>query len=123
MSAGIMFLCGDKTLILKRSNHKNDYYSGFWNFPGGQGEPDESPYRTAIRETFEETGIGLGQYRIINHIESRACYTLYLALIDEEIKPVLDHEHTDWRWVPVDKLSYLKDKLHPKDWPYPAFFQ
>lgn len=37
-------------LILQ--NHK-----GFWGFPKGHHEGNESPEDTAIRETYEETGI------------------------------------------------------------------
>ena len=55
MGAGIMLLCGNKTLIMKRTHYKYDKWSSYWNFPGGQGEPNETTYQTALRETEEET--------------------------------------------------------------------
>ena len=115
MGAGIMLLCGDKALILKRANYKHDKFSGFWNFPGGQAEPNESSYETALRETLEETQIDSGQYKIVNHIDTKI-YTMYVAICEEEITPILDHEHIDWKWVEYKKIPSLKDKLHPKDW-------
>ncbi len=32
---------------------------GHWSFPKGRPEPEETPFETATRELFEETGLGI----------------------------------------------------------------
>lgn len=115
MGAGVMLLCGRKTLILKRANYKTDKYAGYWNFPGGQGEPNESTYETALRETQEETKISPDQYQVVDHVGDQI-YTMYVGVCDEEIIPFLDHEHTDWDWVDLSVVPKISSELHPKDW-------
>lgn len=115
MGAGIMLLCRDKILIMKRAHYKHDKWSGYWDFPGGQAEPGESTYQTAVRETFEETGISIDQYKVINHVETKI-YTMYVAICDEEIVPKLDEEHTEYKWVYTKDILDIRHQLHPKDW-------
>ncbi len=115
MGAGVMLLCGNKTLIMKRAYYKHDKWSGYWNFPGGKGDPNESSYETALRETQEETSITPEQYQVINHIEDKM-YTMYVGICKTEIDPTLDHEHSEWRWVGVSDIPPLRDQMHPKDW-------
>ena len=115
MGSGVMLLCGNKVLIMKRAYYKNDRWSGYWNFPGGQGEPNESTYQTALRETEEETGITSDQYQVVDHVGERI-YRMYVGICKTEIEPTLDHEHTDWKWVELNQIPILKDQMHPKDW-------
>lgn len=115
MGAGVMLLCGTKTLVLRRAEYKSDKWSGYFNFPGGQGEPNESTYETALRETLEETGISPNQYQVVDHVGDHI-YTMYVGVCKEEIVPTLDHEHTEWKWVSISKIPSMKDKMHPKDW-------
>lgn len=115
MGAGVMLLCGNKTLIMKRANYKHDKWSGYWNFPGGQGEPNETTYQTALRETEEETGIKPDQYKVVDHVEDKI-YTMYVGVCKEEIVPVLDHEHTEWEWIVISKIPSMTSEMHPKDW-------
>jgi len=115
MGAGVMLLCNNKTLILKRANYKHDRFSGYWNFPGGQGEPNETTYQTALRETEEETGIKPDQYKVVDHVDDKI-YTMYVGVCKEEIVPVLDHEHTEWEWVVISKIPSMTREMHPKDW-------
>ena len=44
--------------------------AGYWEFPGGKVEPDESPADAAVRECLEETGIQIsvvGEYPTTRH--------------------------------------------------------
>ena len=115
MGAGVMLLCGNKTLIMRRAEYKHDKWSGYWNFPGGQGEPNESSYETALRETVEETGITPDQYMVVDHVEERV-YTMYVGVCKTEIEPTLDHEHTEWEWIVISKIPSMRDEMHPEDW-------
>jgi ADP-ribose pyrophosphatase YjhB (NUDIX family) len=49
----------DSVLLLKRAD------SGKWTIPGGFTEPGESTEDTARRETREETGVELGELRLL----------------------------------------------------------
>ena len=113
MGAGIMLTCGQRTLILKRAEYKDDRYAGYWNFPGGTAEEDESDYETALRETEEETGIKPDQIKVYKHITVRG-YTMYLGTVESELVPTLDHEHSEWKWVEINSVLSIK-YLHPKD--------
>jgi 8-oxo-dGTP pyrophosphatase MutT (NUDIX family) len=115
MGAGVMLLCGDKTLVLRRAEYKSDRWSGYLNFPGGQGEPNETTYQTALRETEEETGITPDQYKVVDHVEDKI-YTMYVGVCKTEIVPVLDHEHTEWEWIVISKIPSMTREMHPKDW-------
>lgn len=61
--AAVSIVVSEGKLILeKRSSNVNDPWSGQFSLPGGHlSESDESLKDTAIRETFEETGIDLGK--------------------------------------------------------------
>src|SRR5262245_13774932 len=50
---------GFEILFIRRAEKDGDPWSGQMGFPGGRAEPDEELGMTAVRETFEETGIEL----------------------------------------------------------------
>lgn len=53
---------GPQVLLVRRAEHPADAWSGQMAFPGGRKDPqDENLLATAIRETFEEVGLDLGQ--------------------------------------------------------------
>ncbi|CRH00458.1 bis(5'-nucleosyl)-tetraphosphatase [asymmetrical], putative [Plasmodium relictum] len=84
------------------------YGNRHWTPPKGLHEENENGLDTAIRETFEETGLEKNKYKLLN-FEKTLIYnvkdkpketTYYLALLlnnDENIK--LSNEHTDFKWV------------------------
>jgi len=47
----------NRVLILKRSNKDTKFYPGFWNFPGGSVEQNESLVDAVKREAKEETDL------------------------------------------------------------------
>jgi 8-oxo-dGTP pyrophosphatase MutT (NUDIX family) len=53
---------GPELLFIRRAEHERDPWSGQIGFPGGRSEPgDVSAEDTAVRETFEETGLDLAR--------------------------------------------------------------
>jgi 8-oxo-dGTP pyrophosphatase MutT (NUDIX family) len=53
---------GPQVLLIRRAEHPADPWSGHMAFPGGHEDPeDENLLATAIRETFEELALDLGQ--------------------------------------------------------------
>ena len=110
--AGIAFVCGNKMLLLKRSDKVGN--PNTWAPPGGHVEKGETPLDTAIREADEEIlnvpqrYVITGEYTFLN---PKMDYTLFVAHVLKEFRPSLNWEHTDSRWVTIKDLP--KFKLHP----------
>lgn len=69
-------------LYTLRSN-KLAYHKGQISFPGGRTEEDESPVKTALRETHEEVGIDPGKIKVLG-----ALSPLYVPPSNSIINPV-----------------------------------
>jgi len=107
-AAGILFVHGDRVLLLKRAEAAQDA-PGTWAFPGGGIEAGETPEVAARRELQEEcsyayTGPLMPLYT------SRDGFACFGAALDKVFEPVLNDEHTAARWVPFDNLP---EPLHP----------
>jgi len=105
-------------LFIKRSERSEDVFSGHMALPGGKmKEEDENKLRTAVRETFEETGIDLDREgRIIGELDDfypvnpRANHyvvTPFVSLLTActDVNP--NEEVAEALWIP---LSDLKDE-------------
>jgi len=55
-TTNMLLIKDQKVLLVKRSEHLKDF-PGWFILPGGKQEKNETPKKTAIRETLEETGI------------------------------------------------------------------
>jgi 8-oxo-dGTP pyrophosphatase MutT (NUDIX family) len=105
-------------LLIKRPESREDLFSGHMAFPGGKmKEGDRTRLDTAIRETFEETGIDLkekgkilGELDDFNPINPRANHFVvspYVAFLTEEAEIRPNEEVAEILWIP---LSHLKDE-------------
>jgi len=56
-----------KVLICQR--RKNDSFGGYWEFPGGKREPDETPEQCLVRELREELELDVTPTRAFAPIE------------------------------------------------------
>ncbi len=106
-SCGAVVIKDGKILLEKQTN-------GFWSFPKGHVEGDETEFETSIRETFEETGI-----KIL--LDSSKQFTLHYYIpeldIDKDvilyIGEVLDDskfqkqasEIVELRWIPITEVE------------------
>jgi len=108
-AAGILFIAGDRVLLLKRSPSAKDAPSA-WGLPAGHIEEGEDAAAAALRETREETGYDAGDRagkRLWTTDDGFVCFGQRLA------KPFavrLNSEHTEARWAPFDALP---EPLHP----------
>ncbi len=98
-----------KYLVMKRSGEESS--SGLWSFPGGLVE-DESIEEAAMRELEEETGLDA---EIVDSAEpfrrkgSIGPLKLYFFLVETDSeKVVLNHEHSEYRWVELEELENLE---------------
>lgn len=108
-------------LFIKRPEYVTDVFSGHMAFPGGKVQPeDKTRLDTAIRETFEETGIDLRLYgRVLGEMDdfnpispgaNRYVVTPYLSILTHDVELVPDkHEVAEALWIPV---SHLNDPKH-----------
>ncbi|GMH40763.1 hypothetical protein BSKO_08667 [Bryopsis sp. KO-2023] len=121
LGAGLVIFSGEKVLLLRRAPHSKNPET--WGLPGGNMDDDDlSLYETALREAKEEMGgypNALDVAGIIttlrgHHLDKR--YDVYIVRITEQeqssFAPVLNEEHTDWRWFSVLELVAQKN-LHP----------
>lgn len=75
---------GDPTLLFTRRTDTLARHSGQISFPGGRSEDhDPSPAQTALRETFEETGIAPGFITVAGYLGR------YLTGTGFDIQPVV----------------------------------
>jgi len=51
-------------LLMHRKKKENDVNEDKWVAPGGKFEDKESPHECAVRETFEETGLVITDYKL-----------------------------------------------------------
>lgn len=102
-------------LLCKRRFHP---FKGYWTFPGGEQERNESPLATAIRETHEKLGVSLN----LQGRKVESSFIVHTSFFDWEIfffevddlkisKKSAKVEFTNYKWVPVRSLH--KYKLYP----------
>ncbi|MEP6731575.1 MAG: CoA pyrophosphatase [bacterium] len=102
-------------LMIKRAEHEGDPWSGHIACPGGRMEPtDRDLSVTAVRETWEETGIDIERDgRLLGHLDDlRPRSPLlppiiirpYVALVRADVKIVPSREVASAFWVPVSAL-------------------
>lgn len=101
-------------LFIQRAAHDLDPWSGHIAFPGGKLEEGELECQAACRETFEETGIDLGQGHYLGRLSDIIGANLPVRVscclfgIDRmNYRPVLNEEVRDLFWV---TLSDLRDQ-------------
>lgn len=109
---------GDPELLLiKRAEYAEDPWSGHVACPGGRMDPDDPDLEaTAIRETWEETGIDLARDgRILGTLDDITPRTPslppiiirpFVAAVKHEVRVAPNPEVADAFWVP---LSVIRD--------------
>jgi 8-oxo-dGTP pyrophosphatase MutT (NUDIX family) len=120
--AGILFVTRDgRGLFLKRSpEHKRNI--GVYGLPGGHFKKGETAKQCAIRECIEEIGnrpegelVEINRQLIPidgdeNSFSKETDYTTFMQVVDTDFFCLLNNEHTDYTWAPLDKPP---EPLHP----------
>ncbi len=98
-------------LMLHRVKKKNDINHDKWIGVGGGFEHGESPEECALRETREETGLTLTDYRFrgIVTFDCEGQETLYMHLFTATgwTGELTDCDEGDLEWVPKEKVYAL----------------
>lgn len=99
----------DKVLLTRRPAHKPQ--GGFWEFPGGKLNPEESPIEALRRELREELAIEICVGNIIDALFYRYDWgpvlilAYYCSKVDGTPRNIEVAEH---RWVPLEELHHYK---------------
>lgn len=108
---------GPEVLVIERSVHERDPWSGHLAFPGGRHDPNDASLRhTAERETVEEVGLDLGRHgRLLgslDHVRARGLHIPELSVVPfvyESISApplMLDpREVQNHFWVPLQPIA------------------
>ena len=107
-AAGILLIDPQgRGLFVRRSD------SHMWATPAGHIEKGETPWKAAVRETYEEIGYSgpfFGAEKLqVTHTPERT-FWLFSARVPVAFTPRLDHEHTTYKW------RALSDPPEPLHW-------
>ena len=98
-------------LMLHRVKKKNDINHDKWIGVGGGFEHGESPEECALRETFEETGLTLTDYRLRGIVtfdcEGQETLYMYLFTASAWTGELSECSEGDLEWVPKEKVYSL----------------
>jgi len=106
----------NKVLIARRKQGKS--LEGFWEFPGGKIENNESPENALIREFKEEFDIEIRINKLFMDFEFdyenfRVRLISFLIESDNEIKLSIDHDLIEW----ITPSEYTNYNIAPADIP------
>lgn len=111
LGAGVLFICTDtrRMLFVKRSPECDE--PGTWCCLGGGVDPGETIEQGLRREVREEAGYTQDFTPVLFDVSRQPGFTYhnFYAFVDKEFVPVLNDEHTAYKW--CDKLP---KPCHPK---------
>lgn len=110
---GIILKKDNQVLLVKRTN--TDWASGYWNFPGGLLEENETLVAAAAREALEEVGVSIAQddLRLVHVMQARKTATHnkeiigFYFLASQWGGTALNnepHRHSEIAWFAIDNL-------------------
>lgn len=109
--AGIFFTDGKKVLLLRRAEKGDN--KDKWCLPGGKVEDGETFIDAARRESKEECGKVEGnRFEDLEEKDGNHIWKTYFFKINKPFDCILSDEHSDWKWVDLDKIN--KMDLHAK---------
>jgi 8-oxo-dGTP pyrophosphatase MutT (NUDIX family) len=104
-----------EALMIKRAEAAGDPWSGHVALPGGRREPDDADLqRTAVRETWEETGVDIGRDGVVigtlddlwprTPVLPAVLVRPFVAVVVPDVAIVPSFEVADAFWVPLAEL-------------------
>lgn len=128
VAVGILLKNSSNVLMGKRPDGKP--YAGYWEFPGGKLEPNESVALALCRELMEELGIEISldpshyqELMIIEHDYPHAYVRLHVCLVQQwQGEPVgLEKQELSWQSLWHPQLTV--DPVLPAAWPMIEYLQ
>ncbi|CAH0530282.1 8-oxo-dGTP diphosphatase [Allocatenococcus thiocycli] len=97
----------DKSQIFITKRPDDKHKGGFWEFPGGKVEPEESVEQAMIRELEEEVGINVTEQSLFEHLEydypDKSLKFDFISVTSFENEPY-GKEGQEGRWVDITSL-------------------
>lgn len=122
----VFFIQASQKYLIVRRNHEQSG-AGFWEFPGGKVEPDETPFGALKREIAEELQVDIDvqklQFVFQNHHQyqnKKIDISFYLYELPQEI-PLVLVDHDDFKWCDRDRL--FDYQIAPADIPVMKYLQ
>jgi 8-oxo-dGTP diphosphatase len=104
--AAVIWAKNKKILITKRPDNKPQ--GGFWEFPGGKIERDETPTEGLFRELKEELAISVLEMRPfikLEHEYPERSIILDVWMVEKFTGNARGHEGQTIAWVSIDQLN------------------
>jgi 8-oxo-dGTP diphosphatase len=111
-----MLVRDGKVLVAERPLDKP--YSGYWEFPGGKIEADESPADALKRELHEELGIDVVSSESLlehQHVYPDKTVYLHILLVTQFKGEPHSNENQQLRWVTLTEIQTLR--ILEGNWP------
>ncbi len=124
VEVAVGILLKDQSFVLMGKRPSSKPYAGYWEFPGGKLEVNESITTALERELYEELGIRIAldknhcqEIMMLEHDYPHAYVRLHVCLVDRwEGEPVgLENQELSWQNIFNSELT-IKPLL-PAAWP------
>ena len=95
-------------LVTQRPTQKS--YSGYWEFPGGKKEANETAYQALVRELKEELDLEVlaaEPWKKLDYVYPEKLVELDLWIVTEFKREPKGMENQDFQWVALDKLAEI----------------
>ncbi len=111
--AKVIFIRGDRTLLLLRGMQSRDPFS--FDVPGGHLQVGETPKEAALREVKEETNLNLREEDLdfIDKI-GRTTYFKALSWEGKIYQPPNFTEHETYLWLNLQDITFLERNIIPR---------
>ncbi len=104
-----------KYLLLKRSPVRYPEIKNSWDIPGGRIQPGTKLSENIRREIFEETKLQISEMpklifaQDIFRSDKHIVRLTFVGSISENREPVLDDDHTDFKWITLEEMGKEKE--------------
>lgn len=112
VACGVMYNKNNKILMGKRPSNK--FYQGYWEFPGGQLEKNETIEECLKREWVEEMNLKIEiECEVYSYFYDRKYFCRFFKgkIVDEEKLKMIEHEDIKF----LDKEDIYKLKIFEGD--------
>lgn len=125
--AGVI-LRNDKVLVCSRP--KNSELAGFWEFPGGKVEKNETIFDCIVRELIEELSVTVTPIReiacVLHEYPNKTVRLHFIECAIEDNARIIPNDNQDIEWVErsqLEKVNFLQgDKEFVKEFANNTFF-